>query len=65
MYWFYVTEINRFVAQNILSIKTNSVEVKSHMKLRSVEHFTERTLSQNIGKPNLKDIDCTGQMLLC
>lgn len=53
------------MAQNILSVKTNSVEVKSRMKLRLVERFTERTLSQNIGKCNLKDIDCTGQMLLC
>lgn len=42
MYWLYVSEIIWFMTQNILSIKTNSVEVKSHMKLRLVEHFTER-----------------------
>lgn len=41
------------------------MEVKSHMKLRLVDHFTERTLSQSRGKPDLKDIDSTEQVLLC
>lgn len=52
------------MAWSILFIKANSVEVKSRVKLRLVDHFTERTLSQSIGKPDLKDSDCTEQMLL-
>lgn len=52
------------MAWSILFIKANSVEVKCCVKLRLVDHFTERTLSQTIGKPDLKDSDCTEQMLL-